>query len=50
MTGPVTGSGKRQSAGEIADEAAAWVARLDAEGWSAADEVLLEQWMAAHSG
>lgn len=47
MTGPVTGAGMKQSAGEIADEAAAWVARLDADGWSAADEVLLEQWMAA---
>lgn len=47
MTGPVTGAGMKQSASEIADEAAAWVARLDADGWSAADEVLLEQWMAA---
>jgi transmembrane sensor len=37
----------RQSASEIADQAAAWVARIDGEGWSTDDERALEAWMAA---
>ncbi|MEH3120709.1 MAG: FecR domain-containing protein [Sphingomonas phyllosphaerae] len=37
----------RQDAAAIADDAAAWVARMDADGWSDADEVELERWMAA---
>ncbi|MBW6525682.1 FecR domain-containing protein [Sphingomonas sp. RHCKR7] len=36
-----------QSASEIADEAAAWVARLDAGDWSSEDEARLDQWLAA---
>ena len=37
----------RQSASEIADEAAALVARIDSADWSDADERQLAQWMAA---
>lgn len=38
---------EKQNALDVADEAAAWVARMDAQGWTTEDEGLLERWMAA---
>jgi transmembrane sensor len=38
-----------QNAREIQDEAAHWVARMDAAGWSDADEAELELWLRADS-
>ena len=35
-----------QDAAGIADEAAAWIARMDADGWREADEADLERWLA----
>jgi transmembrane sensor len=37
----------RQDAAAIADEAAAWVAKMDADGWCDADEAALGRWMVA---
>lgn len=39
----------RQDAAGIADEAAAWVAKMDADEWGDADEAALEHWMVADS-
>lgn len=38
--------GRREGAGAIEDEAAAWVARLDRDHWSEADEAALQAWLA----